>query len=51
MKSEDEVLHRAATRIHPGLGEDQGATLGTTLGCQVIGVGADTPAAPHPTHH
>ena len=38
--------------MHPGLGkEDQGAAPGATAGCQVIGVGADTPVAPHSTHH
>ena len=24
---------------------------GTAPGCQIIGVGVDTPAAPYPTHH
>ena len=52
MKSKDEVLHGVATRMHPGPGgEDQGAAPGTTPGHQVIGVGADTPAAPHPSCH
>ena len=50
MKSKDEVLRRVATRMHPELGEeDQGAAPGATPECRVIGVGADTPAAPHPT--
>ena len=51
MKSKDGVLRGVAT-MHPGLGEeDQGAGQSAAPGCQAIGVGADTPAAPHPTHH
>ena len=51
-KREDGVLHRVATRTHPGPGEeDPGAAPGAIPGCQVIGIGTDTPAAPHPTCH
>ena len=42
------MLHGAATRMDPGLGEDQEAAPGTAPGCQVICGGVDTPAVPHP---
>ena len=46
---EDWALGRAATREHPGPGEDPGVTPDITPGCQVLGIGANTPAAHHPT--
>ena len=39
------MLGGAATREHPGPGEDPGAAPGITPGCQVLGIGVDTPAA------
>ena len=45
------MLHRAAPKKHPGPGEDPGAAPGIAPGCQVLGIGADTPAAYHPTCH
>ena len=48
---EDWALHGAATRMHPSPGEDPGAAPSITPECLVLGIGVDTPAAPHPTCH